>query len=607
MKRTKKQITSILLAAVMVIASLAIMPIKALAEDAVTINISTLGNSNDDNSSTPTKSQWTYDGTNKVLTLLTAHGSYTLINTNSELRVIVDAAATDANVILDNVEMNATVGQTFAICNKECTVTLVGNNTLSNNCTAFSSCLNVEKSCTITGNGEVTVIGSAIDCAVALNSNVNLAITGNAKLSAIPAAISSAEFTMACHGNNTIFVEPTARLYVSGSEKGLGVNLLDHDKNFTLNCDGAAGILAGSSNGMYAYPSSSIILSGSGYVDVVGSLTEPAINTDQPILMSDDITLTMINNNTGNVEKHLFQKSSTATTHQWKLTNATTTDPLTDDSINIEVAPEMHGMVAREMVASGAKNIIGFSIPEQFGSTTISGTAISLTVSGSTDVTNLTPTIMISADATVNPASGVAQDFTTPVTYTVTAADLSTQVYTVTVAVDVNLPPAIKPETEPAVYTIDVQTDGHGSALANVAAAAAGTEITLTSAPNSGYQFKEWQIVAGTFTITNNKFTMPAENVTVKAIFQDIPETKKPNDTNKTTTNNNNHNNTTTITNTTNSGYPNYVAPSTGYTGPVAPKTGDNSTALPWMILGISSLGLIGLVVLFLKRRGHQQ
>jgi hypothetical protein len=47
---------------------------------------------------------------------------------------------------------------------------------------------------------------------------------------------------------------------------------------------------------------------------------------------------------------------------------------------------------------------------------------------------SLTPTIAISG-ASVSPASGAAQDFTAPVIYTVTAADLTTKAYTVTVNV----------------------------------------------------------------------------------------------------------------------------------------------------------------------------
>ena len=60
---------------------------------------------------------------------------------------------------------------------------------------------------------------------------------------------------------------------------------------------------------------------------------------------------------------------------------------------------------------------------------------IALTVPKATDVTKLTPAITVSPNATLTPASGVQEDFTNPVTYTVTAQDSSSQTYTVTVNV----------------------------------------------------------------------------------------------------------------------------------------------------------------------------
>ena len=71
----------------------------------------------------------------------------------------------------------------------------------------------------------------------------------------------------------------------------------------------------------------------------------------------------------------------------------------------------------------------------------------------------------------------------------------------------------------PTTYTVTVQNDGNGTASASPATAAAGTEITLSATANSGYHFKEWQVVSGTVTIAGNKFNMPSSNVTVKAIF----------------------------------------------------------------------------------------
>ncbi len=64
----------------------------------------------------------------------------------------------------------------------------------------------------------------------------------------------------------------------------------------------------------------------------------------------------------------------------------------------------------------------------------ISGTDIALTVPYGSDLKSLVPTIEFSG-ASVSPESGVAQNFTNPVTYTVTAADGSQKIYTVTVTV----------------------------------------------------------------------------------------------------------------------------------------------------------------------------
>ncbi|MCR4436407.1 MAG: S-layer homology domain-containing protein [Clostridiales bacterium] len=91
--------------------------------------------------------------------------------------------------------------------------------------------------------------------------------------------------------------------------------------------------------------------------------------------------------------------------------------------------------VAVTVAPSSAKDITSFSIPGQVGTAAINTTAhtVAVQMPATTDLSSLTPTIGVSAGASVDPASGVAQDFTSPVTYRVTAADLSTQDWTVTV------------------------------------------------------------------------------------------------------------------------------------------------------------------------------
>ena len=73
----------------------------------------------------------------------------------------------------------------------------------------------------------------------------------------------------------------------------------------------------------------------------------------------------------------------------------------------------------------------------------------------------------------------------------------------------------------PTEHTVTVTTEGGGTASASPAKAAAGTEITLTATPNTGYHFKEWQVISGGVTIVDDKFIMPDSNVEVKAVFEE--------------------------------------------------------------------------------------
>ena len=90
------------------------------------------------------------------------------------------------------------------------------------------------------------------------------------------------------------------------------------------------------------------------------------------------------------------------------------------------------------VAANPAKEITAFNFngltPNVTGVVNEGAKTIALTVPYGTDVTALVPTITHTG-ASVSSNTGVAQNFTNPVTYTVTAADASTQAYTVTVTV----------------------------------------------------------------------------------------------------------------------------------------------------------------------------
>ena len=69
-------------------------------------------------------------------------------------------------------------------------------------------------------------------------------------------------------------------------------------------------------------------------------------------------------------------------------------------------------------------------------------------------------------------------------------------------------------------YAVTVTTDGNGTASADPSTTVAGAGINLSAAPNTGYHFKEWQVVSGGVTIENDRFTMPDGDVEIKAIFE---------------------------------------------------------------------------------------
>jgi hypothetical protein len=82
-------------------------------------------------------------------------------------------------------------------------------------------------------------------------------------------------------------------------------------------------------------------------------------------------------------------------------------------------------------------DILSFELSEQTGPASIDflGHSVEIEVEYGTDVTALTPTITVSPDAIISPASSVQMDFTNPVTYSVTAQNGDIQFWTVIVTI----------------------------------------------------------------------------------------------------------------------------------------------------------------------------
>ncbi len=109
-----------------------------------------------------------------------------------------------------------------------------------------------------------------------------------------------------------------------------------------------------------------------------------------------------------------------------------------DGSTSVYAVAVGIGSAPKSMAKDIATFVFGGLSPAVNG--IIDGTTkiISTTLPAGTDATKLVPTITVSPKATVSPATGVAQDFSKAITYTVTAEDGSTQAYSATITV----PPA---------------------------------------------------------------------------------------------------------------------------------------------------------------------
>ena len=86
------------------------------------------------------------------------------------------------------------------------------------------------------------------------------------------------------------------------------------------------------------------------------------------------------------------------------------------------------------------------------------------------------------------------------------------------VASDVTIEATYKDLPE-GTYAINILNDGNGTAEANVLYAVPGEEITLTTSASEGYHFVKWVVTGGNVTVTDNKFIMPEDNVTIEAVF----------------------------------------------------------------------------------------
>lgn len=119
----------------------------------------------------------------------------------------------------------------------------------------------------------------------------------------------------------------------------------------------------------------------------------------------------------------------------WQKYEVTVTAPSTAASLYFEVRAYSGSTVYWDdfsVTGSGVSNaalINAFEVPNQVGSSVIDNdnSTVTFNMVEGTDVTALVPVITVSTGATISPASGTAQDFSSPVAYEVTAEDGTTK------------------------------------------------------------------------------------------------------------------------------------------------------------------------------------
>ncbi|MEA1896878.1 MAG: DUF5018 domain-containing protein, partial [Bacteroidota bacterium] len=138
--------------------------------------------------------------------------------------------------------------------------------------------------------------------------------------------------------------------------------------------------------------------------------------------------------------------------------------------------------------ASSEAEVLSFEIDNSVSDALIDtdlGT-IAVSMPFGTDLTALAPEISVSAGATISPESGVAQDFSNPVVYTVTAQDATTEDWTVTLSNEDAL--------SASIYDIQYTTDAGGdSPLVGVLVRTKGiiTALNVYQSQLKGYYIQD--------------------------------------------------------------------------------------------------------------------
>ena len=354
-------------------------------------------------------------------------------------------------------------------------IQVTGNNVVSGSIGIYALSNGGEVSVTISGGGSLTASGSSNGLrAVSTISNAALAIEGTA----VKASGSYSEGVLVQAGESS-----TGSLSVDGG---------------SLTASGRKGIL-------FPIGSPSLNVNDSTIVRASGGIAA-GINEDDPV-PTNGVGI-VFNGSTGTVYGNASLQKDLIIGEGESLT--------LDHGANLN-ANGHNVIVDGGTLDENLANSLGKSVIYKVTKVELNKTSLTLDVNESETLT-----------ATITPGNATDQNVTwssdnesvakVDANGLVTAVAPGTATITVTTA-DSGKTATCTVTVNPVQYTVTVQTDGSGSASASPASAPAGTAVTLTADPDSGYRFKGWEVVSGGVTISGNQFTMPAGNVTVKAVF----------------------------------------------------------------------------------------
>ncbi|WP_240927985.1 DUF5018 domain-containing protein [Cellulophaga sp. Z1A5H] len=178
-----------------------------------------------------------------------------------------------------------------------------------------------------------------------------------------------------------------------------------------------------------------IVTVGSPTADTTKAITQFSIDGVDGIISETDITVTLpAGTDVTNLSPVIIHTGASILPESE--TTQDFTNPVTYTVTAQDDTTQEYIVTISSPTASATNAITQFSIDGV--DAIISETDITVTLPAGTDVTNLSP-VIIHTGASISPESETTQDFTNPVTYTVTAQDDTTQDYIVTIIVTPSL------------------------------------------------------------------------------------------------------------------------------------------------------------------------